>query len=143
MYTKFFNGDTLYLPSLTEAGYYTLGSTSCMIKYANLPNVTAVGNQLFQDGKIEKVWLPKAKTIPYKCFDGCKSFVALILRADNVIPLGNTNAFTNSTVATGTGFIYVPSALVDSYKAATNWITYANQIRAIEDYPDICTEVVA
>lgn len=37
----------------------------------------------------------------------------------------------------GTGYIYVPAALVDSYKAATNWSTYADQIRAIEDYPDI------
>jgi hypothetical protein len=28
--------------------------------------------------------------------------------------------------------------LVDSYKTATNWSKYATQIRAIEDYPDIC-----
>ena len=26
------------------------------------------------------------------------------------------------------------AALVDSYKAATNWSTYADQIRALEDY---------
>ena len=36
-----------------------------------------------------------------------------------------------------TGYIYVPRALVNSYKAATNWSTFASQIRAIEDYPDI------
>jgi hypothetical protein len=30
--------------------------------------------------------------------------------------------------------LYVPRDLVDSYKVATNWSTYANQIRAIEDY---------
>ena len=34
-------------------------------------------------------------------------------------------------------YVYVPKALVGAYKSATNWSTYANQIRAIEDYPDI------
>lgn len=35
----------------------------------------------------------------------------------------------------GTGYIYVPFTLVEAYKAADNWSTFANQIRAIEDYP--------
>jgi hypothetical protein len=34
----------------------------------------------------------------------------------------------------GTGYIYVPADLVDSYKAATNWSTFAAQFRALEDY---------
>lgn len=34
----------------------------------------------------------------------------------------------------GTGYIYVPRALVDTYKAATNWSTIADQFRALEDY---------
>lgn len=33
---------------------------------------------------------------------------------------------------------YVPSTIVDGYKSETNWSTYAAQIRAIEDYPEIC-----
>lgn len=32
---------------------------------------------------------------------------------------------------------YVPTSLVETYKSATNWSTYAEQIRAIEDYPEI------
>ncbi|MBQ7292175.1 MAG: leucine-rich repeat protein [Clostridia bacterium] len=32
---------------------------------------------------------------------------------------------------------YVPSSMVASYKSAANWSTYTNQIRAIEDYPEI------
>ena len=52
--------------------------------------------------------------------------------------LDNTNTFNSTPIASGTGYIYVPAALVDNYKAATNWSTYANQIRAIEDYPEIC-----
>ena len=37
-------------------------------------------------------------------------------------------------IASGAGYIYVPAALVDSYKVATNWSTYAAQFRALEDY---------
>ena len=48
--------------------------------------------------------------------------------------LSNTNAFSSTPIASGTGYIYVPRALVDSYKAASKWSTYANQFRALEDY---------
>jgi hypothetical protein len=55
-----------------------------------------------------------------------------------VVTLADVDALNDSSVASGSGYIYVPAALVDSYKAATNWSTYAEQIRAIEDYPEIC-----
>ena len=32
---------------------------------------------------------------------------------------------------------YVPTLLVEAYKSATNWSTYAERILAIEDYPEI------
>ena len=51
--------------------------------------------------------------------------------------LEKTSAFKDTPIESGTGYVYVPSALVDSYKSATNWSTYADQIRAIENYPDI------
>lgn len=37
-------------------------------------------------------------------------------------------------IANGTGYIYVPSALIEQYKVAENWSTYASQFRALEDY---------
>lgn len=81
--------------------------------------------------------------IPVATFYGCSALTTLILRGGSVIQLDGVNAFTNSPIANGTGYIYVPSALVEDYKAATNWTTYADQIRAIEDYPDVCGEVSA
>ena len=76
-------------------------------------------------------------------FYGCQKLSALIVRSETVCALGNTSAFNTSAIASGTGYIYVPAALIDSYKKATNWSTYANQFRAIEDYPEICGEVSA
>lgn len=72
------------------------------------------------------------------CFEGCSALEALILRGNSLCTCGTTSTLAGSGIANGTGYIYVPSALVDSYKTATNWSTYANQIRAIEDYPEVC-----
>lgn len=69
-------------------------------------------------------------------FRYCSNLEALILRWGSMIPCGTGAAFANSSIASGTGYIYVPRALVSTYKSASNWSTYANQIRAIEDYSD-------
>lgn len=106
-------------------------------EYTN-DRVVSVGSSAFaQFATLTKVDLPKVTTIAASAFCWGKIQI-LILRSETLCALANANAFTQSPFASGTGYIYVPSALVDSYKAATNWSTYANQIRAIEDYPDIC-----
>lgn len=78
--------------------------------------------------------LPCVVSIATYAFYQTESLKALILRSESLCTLANTNAFTSSAIASGTGYIYVPAALVDSYKTATNWSTYAAQIRALEDY---------
>lgn len=71
----------------------------------------------------------------------------LIMRSDTVVTVnGITGTSYNMYPLYGTyidraeGYIYVPSALVDSYKndSVNHWSKYANQFRAIEDYPEIC-----
>ena len=57
-----------------------------------------------------------------------------MLAGGDLCSLDSTNAFTGTPIASGTGYIYVPAVLIDSYKAATNWSTYAAQFRALEDY---------
>ena len=102
-------------------------------------NATTIGDYAFKScSELAYVDLPAATSIGQQAFYGNSKMVTLILRADNVCTLNNTNAFASSAVASGTGYIYVPSALVDTYKAAANWSTHASRIRAIEDYPDIC-----
>lgn len=64
----------------------------------------------------------------------CSKLKAVILRGETISTLTNATAFTSTPIASGTGYIYVPSALVDTYKSATNWSTYAAQFRALEDY---------
>lgn len=70
-----------------------------------------------------------------RAFGSCVNLRTLIIRTPSVCTLGNINAFVNTPIANGTGYIYVPKALLEKYKAATNWSTYAAQLRAIEDFP--------
>ena len=84
--------------------------------------------------------VPSVNSIERGAFHECVALTALILRGDTVCVLNTVNwseTFYNTPIKNGTGYIYVPRSLVDTYKAATNWSTYAAQIRAIEDYPDI------
>ena len=46
--------------------------------------------------------------------------------------LTGTNAFQGASNA----IIYVPDALVNDYKAATNWSTYADRIKGISELPE-------
>lgn len=128
----------LTAPLVTTIGEYCFSECYCLRKIG-MPNLTAVPNAAFQHctGITHEDFLCLT-SIAAGGFSNCSSLETLILRTDAVVSLANVNAFTNTPIAKGTGYVYVPSALIESYKSATNWTTYASQFRAIEDYPDIC-----
>ena len=130
---------TVDFPAVTSIGSYAFYSCS-KLKAADFPMVTSIiDNSAFNGcSELTTVDFPAATRIGNSAFYSCSKLTALILRSATMATLSNTNAFSSTPIKSGTGYIYVPAALVDSYKAANNWSTYANQIRAIEDYPDIC-----
>jgi hypothetical protein len=108
------------------------------LKRVSIENATSIGNYAFSGCyELQRVDCPKVVKLNEKVFDTCRILDTVILRSETVAIFG-TDAFRNTPIASGTGYIYVPAALVDSYKTATGWSTYANQIRAIEDYPEVC-----
>lgn len=101
----------------------------------HVPLVQYVGQYMFyQCQQLEKVDLPSANHIHSVAFCYAYRLKAVILRNEQICTLYNSGVFSPSGITSGTGHIYVPRALVDSYKAATNWSAYATQIRALEDY---------
>lgn len=108
-----------------------------------IPNATSLqGSSLRGCVKLTKVDLPKVEQLFAYVFNGCTKLDTLILRYEKLCSMSNTNALASTPIASGTGYIYVPSTLVEGYKTASSWSTYAAQIRAIEDYPDITGEGV-
>ena len=80
--------------------------------------------------------LENVALIGLQVFVFCAQLEILIVRTSQVCTLSALGlGFT--AIANGNGYIYVPKNLVDDYKIATNWTKYADQIRAIEDYPEV------
>lgn len=121
-------------PVATSVGSSALAECSALAAI-NLPAATSVGSSGFNNcSGLTTVNLSAVVKFDSSAFYRCSNLTVLVLRPEKVPLLGNVNVFYSTPIASGTGYIYVPRALVDSYKAATNWSTYANQFRALEDY---------
>lgn len=128
---------TVSLPEATTLGSAAF-STCAALTSVTIPKVTSLPSQcMYNCTSLQKIDLPAVTSISDSVFMMDSKLTAVILRSATLVTLGNKSAFSNSGISAGTGYIYVPSSLVSSYKTATNWSTYAAHIRAIEDYPDI------
>ena len=101
-----------------------------------LPAVTTIQSSAFSYcSALTKVDLAAVTTIKNNTFNYCSNFDTLILRnEETVVTLENKAAFYSTKLYSGNGYIYVPRALIDSYKTASQWSNFANQFRALEDY---------
>lgn len=146
------NLKTLVAPNAKSVETYSLYRCSALKSIA-LPSVTTIATNSFREASnLEVIDLPKLTNIPTNAFYGCRGLKALILRSETMVTLSSTNAFYQCYRILGTknsgynpngekiGFFYVPKALIEDYKVATNWSddTLVTQFRAIEDYPEIC-----
>lgn len=101
---------------------------------ATFPSIATVGQSAFNGcTKLSKVSLPLASSIGSASFANCALLTTVIIgNTSRVATLTNSSAFVNAPNAV----IYVPDALVDSYKSATNWSTYADRIKGISELPE-------
>ena len=110
------------------------------LEEAVFPKVSTVNSGVFNYcTNLTKIDLGGAITRLSSAFMASASKVtALILRGVTTVPTLGSTTFSNTPVKTGTCYVYVPKELEATFKVASNWSTYASQIRAIEDYPEIC-----
>lgn len=140
------------MPLVESLGQYTFNQCNKLMD-VYLPSLTSVTTNAFRDAQyVEVIDLPKVTSILAQAFYGCRGLKALILRSETMVTLANTSAFTTCYRILGTknsgfnpngekiGFFYVPRALIEDYRTATNWSdsSLVTQFRAIEDYPEIC-----
>lgn len=130
----------IHLPSVTAIGSNCFAACSMTSLYMPFLSTIATGGwgwNFSSTSTLQRVYFPLLTNLMNSDFSGDRNLTTVILGAPTVCTLAHTNAFNGTAIAAGTGYIYVPRTLVDSYKTATNWSTYANQIRAIEDYPEV------
>lgn len=102
------------------------------------PNATDIQQYAFENCKsLERIDFSQLQRSNAFSFKGDTGLRTIILRNSEVAPKTAARGFGNLLSAIASMYLYVPSALVDSYKTSSYWGDYKNQIRAIEDYPDI------
>ena len=126
------------LPSATYLGNVTFNNCSSL-KTVNIPLVTSLGsnsgNGTFKGCiTLESIDLPSVTNIKSYAFQNCTSLDTVILRSETMCTLYDAadKTFSNTPIANGTGYIYVPNVLLDTYKADSKWSKLSNQLRAIE-----------
>ena len=90
--------------------------------------IEVIGNYAFRFcSALTSVSFPAATSIGSSAFRSCSKLTTLYIgtESDTVCTLSSTNAIPSSVTD-----IYVPDALVESYKTATNWSSFANKIKA-------------
>lgn len=134
-----------YMLALTElpSGITSIGTRAFQycetMTLTELPSgITTISDYAFYGcaGLTELTCNGVITTISASAFNGCSSLAKFVLPNVTSVPtLSNKNAFTNTPIASGTGYIYVPDDLVSSFKSATNWSTYSSQIKGLSELP--------
>ena len=124
---------SLELPMATSIGNYAI--QNCIsLQSLELPMAMTIGNgAMYSCVSLQNLELPIATSIGNYALYNCTSLITFKIGTNEVATLSNVNAFTDTPIAKGTGYIYVPDELVDSYKTATNWSAYADQIRPMSE----------
>lgn len=136
-----------HIPEATSIG--TRGFMGCSaLTDVNFPKVTTLGSNAFSGcSLLTTAYFTNVNSIKPYTFNNCYSLRSLVLASTSVCqmedrtPLGNCYHLLGEVNPTYNpngdkdGYVYVPSALIESYKAAPFWEDYsALQFRALEDY---------
>lgn len=113
------------------------------LETVSFPKVKTINQNAFGSGtasyasyNLTAAHFPIVEDIGAAAFRKDSSLVAFIMDEITAVPtLSNVNAFADTSIAAGTGYIYVPDALVNQAKTATNWSTFASQIKGMSDCP--------
>lgn len=115
-----FNGASGHVMALREIHMPNLGTSIALnLNFGSTTAANACQN-------LEICDIGKAKSIAANTFANCYKLQTLIMRRTSVTTCANVSAFLNTPIRgrnSLTANIYVPSALIDSYKAASVWST--------------------
>lgn len=153
-FTEISSDFSINLPSCTtiyKNGFYKSG-----LQKISCTNLLEIQDNGLKDTRLKEIFLPNVKTIgidglnlcPYLAkvdiggnatsignfaFGNSTSLEILIVRATTP-PSAGRLILENTAIDSANGFIYVPDASVDAYKAASGWSTYASRIKPLSEY---------
>lgn len=148
-------------PKVTYISNYVFYGCSNLKSINVAPNWRVIGTYTFYNCyNFELTELPETiEHIPDYVFYGCKKITELTVKMPSTynigkyafkgsgltklvfpnftsVPSANTGFLDSTPIANGEGYIYLPDELVETAKTATNWKTYANQIKPLSELPE-------
>lgn len=156
-FTSCNNLTTVSAPKLTTVGQESFSYTTRLAEHT-FASVTTIGQAAFRGTGAPALIFPALTVIPADAFRGSTvtrldfgaatsinrtSFTdatnlnTLIIRTASVCTIAEASvALRGTKIAAGTGYIYVPDDLADSYKADSGWSVYATQIKKLSEYSE-------
>lgn len=126
------NLKTLNLPLLSSCPYEFMRGHS-NIQEVIIPNCNRITAWAFGSCySLSEIYLQKCSKIDEYVFYGCSTLNKITLGYSSVCELDH-DVFHFTPISSGTGFIYVPSSLVDAYKSANNWSRFSSRIFPIPE----------
>ena len=118
--------------SVTSIGEVAFSSCTGLTSVTIGNGVTSIGDSAFYGCTgLTSITIPNSVTsIDSYAFNDCTNLTEIDFSTHNAVPtLAGTSAFDNTSANL---VIKVPSALLDEWKAATNWSTYADKIVGVQ-----------
>ena len=113
---------------VTLIGEGAFGNCTSLTSITIPDSVASIGEFAFYNCTgLTSITIPSSVTsVEYSMFGDCTNLTEIDFSTHNAVPtLADTSAFSNTSASL---VIKVPSALLDEWKAATNWATYADKI---------------
>lgn len=90
----------------------------------------------YNEGDLKKVIFESdySANISHHAFCGCHNLSVVIINGTGAVGTGGEGMFEGTPIADGSGYIYVPDALIEEYKVAEYWSMYAAQFRPLSEY---------
>ena len=117
------------IPGATSIGDFAFHNCRKLTS-VSIPGATSIGQYAFYDCRsLTSASFPEVTSIDVYAFNSCSALTTLYIgtESNTVCTLSSKNAIPSSVTD-----IYVPASLVDSYKSATNWSTFASKIKSVE-----------
>lgn len=117
-------------PLATEVGANAFSGCNHLASIS-FPSLTTISNGAFMScSSLTSVDFPSVTSIASNAFASASNLTTIILRnTEGVCTLNAGNAIPSNVTS-----IYVPDALVDSYKSATYWSNIASKIKPLSEY---------
>jgi hypothetical protein len=102
---------------------------------ANFSTYLSVGSSCFHNCyKLKTFRAYAGASFASNVFENCYELASVYLHGSEICPIANSNIFLNTPI-TGysgrTGYIYVPSSLLTSYKTDSIWSYFSSRFKAI------------